>query len=64
MILEEHKEDFNSYIDTMNNIKMAISIATKKGDIDTLIKILKQFSIATDCLVGILQATKEERISA
>ena len=64
MILEEHKQDFNSYIDTMNNIKMAINVATKKGDIDTLIKILKQFTIATDCLVAILETTKEERISA
>jgi len=64
MILEEHRQDFNSYIDTMNNIKMAISVATEKGDIDTLIKILKQFTIATDCLVGILEATKEGKISA
>ena len=64
MILQQHKEDFNSYIHTMNNIKMAISVATEKGDIDTLIKILKQFTIATDCLVGILESTKERKISA
>ena len=64
MILQEHTKDFNSYIETMNNIKMAIGVATEKGDIDTLIQILKQFSIATDCLVEILQATKEEKVSA
>tara|TARA_R100000995_G_scaffold26933_1_gene11746 strand:+ start:939 stop:1133 length:195 start_codon:yes stop_codon:yes gene_type:complete len=64
MILQEHTKDFDSYIETMNNIKMAIGVATEKGDIDTLIQILKQFSIATDCLVGILQATKEEKVSA
>ena len=64
MILQQHKEDFNSYIYTMNNVKMAISVATKKGDIDTLIKILKQFTIATNCLVGILESTKKGKISA
>jgi hypothetical protein len=64
MVLEEHKQDFNSYIDTMKNIKMAIKLAEKKGDIDTIIKILKQFLIATDCLVNLLEATKEERITA
>ena len=64
MVLEEHKEDFNSYIDTMNNVKIAISLANKNGDVDTIIKILKQFSIATDCLVDMLKITKEERITA
>ena len=64
MILQEHTKDFDSYIETMNNIKMTISIAIEKGDIDTLIQILKQFSIATDCLVDILQLTKQEKVSA
>tara|TARA_R100001443_G_C3268927_1_gene157514 strand:+ start:280 stop:474 length:195 start_codon:yes stop_codon:yes gene_type:complete len=64
MVLEEHKEDFNSYIDTINNVKMAISLANKNGDVDTIIKILKQFSIATDCLVNLLEMTKGERITA
>jgi len=64
MVLEKHNEDFNSYIDTMNNIKMAIKASTKKGDIDIVIKILKEFSIATDCLVDLLEITKEERITA
>jgi len=36
MILKEHTEDINSYIDTMNNIKMAIKIATS-----CLIELLK-----------------------
>ena len=64
MVLEEHKQDFNSYIDTMKNIKMAIKLAEKKGDINTIIKILKQFLIATDSLVNLLEATKEEKITA
>ena len=64
MVLEKHVKDFDSYIDTMNNIKMAIKASTKKGDIDIIIKILKEFSIATDCLVNLLEATKEERITA
>lgn len=64
MVLEKHVKDFDSYIDTMNNIKMAIKASTKKGDIDIIIKILKEFSIATDCLVDLLEITKEERITA
>ena len=64
MVLEKHVKDFDSYIDTMNNIKMAIKASTKKGDVDIIIKILKEFSIATDCLVNLLEATKEERITA
>ena len=64
MVLEKHVKDFDSYIDTMNNIKMAIKASTKKGDVDIIIKILKEFSIATDCLVDLLEITKEERITA
>lgn len=64
MVLEKHVKDFDSYIDTMNNIKMAIKASTKKGDIDIIIKILKEFSIATHCLVDLLEITKEERITA
>ena len=64
MVLEKHVKDFDSYIDTMNNIKMAIKASTKRGDIDIIIKILKEFSIATDCLVDLLEITKEERITA
>jgi hypothetical protein len=64
MVLEKHVKDFDSYIDTMNNIKMAIKASTKKGDIDIIIKILKEFSIATDCLVDLLEITKGERITA
>ena len=30
MVLEKHVKDFDSYIDTMNNIKMAIKASTKK----------------------------------
>ena len=64
MVLEKHVKDFDSYIDTMNNIKMAIKASTKKGDIDIIIKILKEFSIETDCLVDLLEITKGERITA
>ena len=64
MVLEKHVKDFDSYIDTMNNIKMAIKASTKRGDIDIIIKILKEFSIATDCLVDLLEITKGERIPA
>lgn len=64
MVLEKHVKDFDSYIDTMNNIKMAIKASTKKGDVDIIIKILKEFSIATDCLVDLLEITKGERITA
>jgi|TARA_R100001594_G_scaffold70640_1_gene105055 hypothetical protein len=64
MVLEKHVKDFDSYIDTMNNIKMAIKASTKRGDIDIIIKILKEFSIATDCLVDLLEITKGERITA
>ena len=64
MVLEKHVKDFDSYIDTMKNIKMAIKASTKRGDIDIIIKILKEFSIATDCLVDLLEITKGERITA
>ena len=64
MVLEKHVKDFDSYIDTMNNIKMAIKASTKKGDVDIIIKIIKEFSIATDCLVDLLEITKGERITS
>mgnify|MGYP001025510186 FL=1 len=64
MILEEHTKDINSYIDTMNNIEMAIKIAKKTNDVDIMIKILNQFKIATNCLIELLKITEEERITA
>jgi len=64
MVLEKHIKDFDSYMETMNNIEMAIKASTKKGDIDIVIKILKEFSIATNCLVDLLEITKGERITA
>tara|TARA_R100001377_G_scaffold54655_1_gene32273 strand:- start:721 stop:915 length:195 start_codon:yes stop_codon:yes gene_type:complete len=64
MILKEHTENISSYIETMNNIKMAITIAKNENDIDIIIKILNQFQIATNSLVDLLNITKKERITA
>jgi hypothetical protein len=64
MILEKHTENISSYIETMNNIKMKMKIAKSENDIDMIIKILIQFNIATDCLVNLLEITKQEKFSA
>lgn len=64
MILEKHTENISSYIETMNNIKMKMKIAKSENDIDMIIKILIQFNIATDCLVNLLEMTKQEKFSA
>lgn len=58
------KNEISTYLETMNNVHVAIEKSNKTGDLTFLINLLSVFREATDNLKDILEIEKSERILA
>ena len=58
------KNEISTYLETMNNVHVAIEKSNETGDLTFLINLLSVFKEATDNLKDILEIEKSERILA